>query len=79
MTIKNIDAPELYLGRDRECALALGPKQFRTLANAIRFTMERAAPVSRHGALLSTGKHRLGITQIRRLHRRLAGAAGSGS
>lgn len=72
MTLKYSGAPELYLGRDRSRALALGPKQFRSLANAIRFTMERAAPVSRHGALLSFGQHHLDINQIRRVHRRLA-------
>lgn len=45
----------LYLGRDRATALAQGAKTFRTAAEAIRFSMEEAAPVSLHGALLVVG------------------------
>lgn len=45
----------LYLGRDRATALAQGAKTFRTAAEAIRFAMEEAAPVSLHGALLVVG------------------------
>lgn len=71
MTYKTNSAPELYLGRDRQGAMALGPRQFRSIANAIRFTMERTAPVSRHGAILTTGSNTLHINQIARLHRRL--------
>jgi hypothetical protein len=68
-------APELYLGSDHAAALALGPRRFRSVANAIRFAMERTAPVSRHGAILRTATDTMHIAQIQRLHRKLAAAA----
>jgi len=64
-------AAELYLGSDRPVALASGPKRFRTVANAIRFAMEQAAPVSLHGAMLVVGRHRFGPSDIARFHRAL--------
>ncbi|MCF1740722.1 hypothetical protein [Paradevosia shaoguanensis] len=64
-------AAELYLGRDRSTALALGPKRFRSAANAIRFAIQRAAPVSLRGAMLVVGKHEFGPSEIARFHRAL--------
>jgi hypothetical protein len=69
-TITN--APELFLGRDTASAMALGPRQFRSAANAVRFTMERTAPVSRHGAMLRSKGQTFGINQIRRFYERLS-------
>jgi len=46
---------ELYLGRDWETAAAQGPRGFKTAANALRFALEEAAPVSLHGARLQIG------------------------
>lgn len=43
---------ELFLGSDRTNALAQGPRTFRTLAQALRFAFEQAAPVSLRGASL---------------------------
>jgi hypothetical protein len=42
----------LYLGRDWKTATAHGPRAVRTAAQAIRFAMEDAAPVSLRGARL---------------------------
>lgn len=68
-----LDAPSaLYLGCDRETALSLGPKYFRTAAKAIRFAMEQAAPVSLRGALLRVGGIQLNRAQIAGLHGTLA-------
>ena len=47
---------ELYLGRDWQSAAAAGPRGFPTAANALRFALEEAAPVSLHGARLHIGK-----------------------
>lgn len=63
---------DLFLGSDHATALAQGPRRFRTVANAIRFAMEQAAPVSLRGASLHIGQIRLGPNQIRRLHRTMA-------
>jgi hypothetical protein len=46
---------ELYLGRDWESAAAQGPRAFSTAANALRFALEEAAPVSLRGARLRIG------------------------
>ncbi|MEQ1771137.1 MAG: hypothetical protein ABL879_14985 [Devosia sp.] len=46
---------ELYLGSDRKSATAHGPRGFRTAANALRFAIEEAAPVSLRGARLKIG------------------------
>lgn len=59
---------DLFLGRDHVTALAQGPRRFRTVANALRFAMEQAAPVHLHGASLHIGERRLGPNQIRRLY-----------
>jgi hypothetical protein len=47
---------ELYLGRDWQSAVAAGPRGFPTAANALRFALEEAAPVSLHGARLRIGE-----------------------
>jgi len=46
---------ELYLGSDPRTAFLQGPRAFRTAAQAIRFAVEEAAPVSLHGARLVVG------------------------
>ena len=46
---------ELYLGSDWKTAAAQGPRGFRTAANALRFAIEEAAPVSLRGARLKVG------------------------
>lgn len=43
---------ELYLGSDHASAQAEGAREFRTAANALRFALEEAAPVSLRGARL---------------------------
>lgn len=43
---------ELYLGSDHASALAEGAREFRTAANALRFALEEAAPISLRGARL---------------------------
>ena len=56
MTDMNFQAhAELYLGSDWHQAAAQGPRAFPTAAQAIRFAMEEAAPVSLHGARLKVG------------------------
>ena len=58
----------LYLGRDRATALAQGAKAYNTAAEAIRFAMEEAAPVSLHGALLVVGNEGYSGAHIRTLY-----------
>lgn len=59
MTNQDYLAPaELHLGTDRARAIAQGPRSFKTAANAIRFAIEHAAPVSLHGAQLKIGDRR---------------------
>lgn len=72
MTLNLNTASELYLGRDRQTALALGPRRFRTASGAIRFAMEQAAPVSRRGAFLQVGDRQLEGRQLSRLYNALA-------
>ena len=48
-------AAELYLGSDRQSALAHGPRAFGSAAKALRFAIEEAAPVSLRGARLNVG------------------------
>lgn len=48
-------AAELYLGSDRQSALAQGPRAFGSAAKALRFAIEEAAPVSLRGARLDVG------------------------
>jgi hypothetical protein len=60
---------ELYLGSDQHTAFAQGPRSFRTAAQAIRFAVEHAAPVSLHGARLVIGKESFSGDDLIRLHR----------
>ena len=70
MTQLNYLAPaELFLGSDRDTARALGPRSFRTAAQAIRFAIEHAAPVSLHGARLIVGSDSFTGRDLPRLHR----------
>jgi len=56
MNLFDYSAPaELYLGSDRQTAIAQGSRTFRSVANALRFAFEHAAPVSLNGALLTAG------------------------
>ena len=43
---------QLYLGRDWQTAQLLGPRRFTSVAKALRFAFEHAAPVSLRGARL---------------------------
>lgn len=75
MNIQILDKPgELYLGSDIATARAQGARRFRSAANAIRFAMEHAAPVSLRGARLDIGERSFGPAQIKRLHLRLLDA-----
>lgn len=47
---------ELYLGSDRQTAIAQGARSFATAAQAVRFAFEEAAPVSLRGAMLKLGE-----------------------
>ncbi|HZY68186.1 MAG TPA: hypothetical protein VFE52_06340 [Devosia sp.] len=49
-------AAELYLGSDRQSAVANGPRAFGSAAKALRFAIEEAAPVSLRGARLLIGE-----------------------
>jgi hypothetical protein len=60
---------ELYLGSTNAAALAQGPRSFSTAANAIRFAVEEAAPVSLHGARLVIGDTVFSGDDLIRLHR----------
>lgn len=52
---------QLYLGRDWQTAQSLGPRRFSSVAKALRFAFEHAAPVSLRGArLLVAGRTFLG-------------------
>ncbi|RYE55449.1 MAG: hypothetical protein EOP20_10305 [Hyphomicrobiales bacterium] len=62
---------ELYLGSDRETALALGARRFRSAAKAVAFAMEQAAPVSLRGAMLRVGDQTFERKQIIHLHEAL--------
>ena len=76
MNTSILNAPgALFLGSDSATAIAQGPRHFRSAANAVRFAIEQAAPVSLHGAMLRIGDRTLGPKQIRRLHRGLAASA----
>ena len=70
MTSINFQAPaELYLGSDWQTARAQGSRAFRTAANAIRFALEEAAPVSLRGAQLHLDGRTYTGEQIRSLYR----------
>lgn len=60
---------ELYLGSDWQAAAAQGPKTFRTAAQAIRFALEEAAPVSLHGARLRIGARTYSNDELSWLYR----------
>ena len=62
-------AAELYLGSDRTNALAHGPRAFRTVANALRFAIKEAAPVSLRGARLHVGGKTFARTDMLALYR----------
>ena len=60
MTHFDFQAPAaLYLGSDWHAAAAQGPRTFRTAAQALRFALEEAAPVSLKGASLEQNGKRL--------------------
>ena len=60
---------ELYLGSDRHTATAQGARTFATAAQAIRFAMEEAAPVSLRGASLRVGDTTFARDEIDALYR----------
>ena len=73
MTTQIFTAPgDLFLGSDAATALSQGARRFSSVAKAVRFAMEQAAPVSLKGAMLKVGEDTLGPHQIRRLHQQLA-------
>jgi len=75
VTSRLLNAPgDLFLGSDPAWAIAQGPRRFHTAANAIRFAMEHAAPVSMRGAALHVLGEMLGPSQIRSLYRHLTAA-----
>jgi hypothetical protein len=59
---------ELFLGSDRKIAVAQGSRGFRTAANALRFAIEEAAPVSLRGAQLRIGERRFGRADMLALY-----------
>ncbi|WP_108396185.1 hypothetical protein [Devosia submarina] len=59
---------ELFLGSDRPTALAQGPRNFRTAAQALRFAFEQAAPVSLRGASLRIGTRNFTGEDMARLY-----------
>lgn len=70
--MKSIDyhaRAELFLGSDRATALAQGPRNFRTAAQALRFAFEQAAPVSLRGASLRIGKQSFIGDELTQLYR----------
>ncbi|WP_127751939.1 hypothetical protein [Devosia sp. 1566] len=70
MTHTDYTAPaELFLGRDHQTAFEQGAKRFRTAAQAIRFAVEEAAPVSLHGALLQVGTKAYRKHELTQLYR----------
>jgi hypothetical protein len=60
---------ELYLGSDWQTASAQGARSFHTAAQAIRFALEEAAPVSLHGARLTIGDTTFSSEQLSWLYR----------
>jgi hypothetical protein len=70
MTHFDYQAPaDLYLGSDRQTAAAQGPRAFRTTAQALRFALEEAAPVSLKGASLEIGDVRYSKADMAALYR----------
>ncbi len=75
MTTNILNHPgELFLGSDHETAVLLGARRFRSAANAVRFAVEHAAPVSLRGAMLRIGDQTFAGHQILALHRDLTRA-----
>lgn len=60
---------DLYLGRDWATAAAQGPRGFRSVARALRFAFEHAAPVSLRGARLTVGAKSFSGEQLAALYR----------
>jgi hypothetical protein len=72
MTTNILNHPgDLFLGSDRQTAMAQGARRFRSAAKAVRFAVEHAAPVSLNGALLRIGDQSFERSQIMALHRDL--------
>lgn len=70
MTYPDFQAPaELYLGSSWQTAAAQGSLSFRTAANAIRFALEHAAPVSLRGARLNIGNAEYSGADLHELYR----------
>ncbi|MGV8855184.1 MAG: hypothetical protein ACOH2L_11090 [Devosia sp.] len=59
----------LFLGSDWHAAVAQGPRNFRTAAQALRFALEEAAPVSLKGASLELNGRRIRNDQMIWLYR----------
>ena len=69
MTFQDFNArAELYLGSDHISARAQGGRQFRSAANALRFALEEAAPVSLRGASLVVGNRSFSPTEMSQLY-----------
>ncbi len=58
----------LYLGRDWANAVAQGARDFPSVAHALQFALEEAAPVSLHGAMLVVGGRTFSATDMKRFH-----------
>ncbi|MCS6761710.1 MAG: hypothetical protein MO846_06840 [Candidatus Devosia symbiotica] len=70
MTQFDFQAPAaLFLGSDWHAAVAQGPRTFRTAAQALRFAIEEAAPVSLKGASLELNGQRYSNDKIIWLYR----------
>ena len=59
---------ELYLGSDRDTALQQGSRAFGSMAMALRFAFEQAAPVSLRGASLHVHGQTFLPAEMRRLY-----------
>lgn len=62
-------AAELSLGSSRKIAMAQGTRTFSSVANALRFAVEEAAPVSLRGARLFVGDRVLARTDMIAMYR----------
>lgn len=60
---------ELFLGSDFKSAAAQGPRGFHTVAKALRFAIEEAAPVSLRGAKLRIGTRSFARDEMLSLYR----------
>ncbi len=70
-----LDTPgELFLGSDRQTAIAQGSRRFRSAAKAVTFAVEHAAPVSLRGAMLRIGDQTFERKGIMDLHRAINAA-----